>query len=385
MQIMGRVIVKEVTTRREMRDFIRIADKLYKGCQQYVPDLHISVRETFDPKKNSALKFSRLKPMVAYRDGKCVGRIMGIINPRANEKWKVKAVRFGMIDFIDDREVSAALLQSVEEWGSSQGMDTIEGPLGVTDFDKEGMLLTDFDSMGAMTEIYNYAYYPAHVEALGFGKAVDWLQVRIAVPKQVPEKYARTARLSKEMFGLKVRKVSAKEIYNGYGRKIFKLLNEAYSPLFGFTGFDESQVDDFCHSYVPLIDLRMVPIIENDKGELVSVAVTMGSISHALKRANGKLLPTGWYWLLRALKWHREHTAGLLLIAVRPDYQGLGVNALIFDDLIPLYNELGFRYAETGPQLETNVRELSQWQPLNPQMVKRRRCWIKKINTVTDK
>lgn len=381
---MCRVTVKEVKTRREMRDFIRIADKLYEGCPQYVPDLHISVRQTFDPKKNSALQFSTVKPFVAYRDGECVGRIVGIINPRANEKWKVKAVRFGMIDFIDDREVSAALIQTVEDWGSANGMDTIEGPLGVTDFDKEGMLLTDFDSMGAMTEIYNYPYYPAHVEALGFTKAVDWVQVRIAVPKEVPEKYARTARLSKEMFDLKVRKLTAKEIYDGYGQKIFQLFNEAYSPLFGFTGFDEKQVNDFCHAYIPLVDLRMVPIIENAKGELVSAAVTMGSISHALKRANGRLLPTGWYWLLRALKWHREHTAGLLLIAVRPDYQGLGVNALIFDDLIPLYNELGFRYAETGPQLETNVRELSQWQPLNPQTVKRRRCWIKKINTKTE-
>lgn len=376
---MCRVTVKEVKTRRDMRNFISVADKLYKHCQQYVPDLHISVRETFDPKKNSALEFSKLRPFVAYKDGKCVGRILGIINPRANEKWNVQAVRFGMIDFIDDREVSAALLQAVEDWGKSEGMNTIEGPLGVTDFDKEGMLLTDFDKMGAMTEIYNYAYYPDHISALGYEKAVDWVQVRIAVPKEVPAKYARTASLSKEMFDLKVRKLTAKEIYGGYGRKIFDLLNQAYSPLFGFTGFDEKQIDDFLHAYVPLIDLRMVPVIENEKGEIVAVAVTMGSISHALRRANGRLFPTGWYWLLRALKWHHEHTAGLLLIAVKPEYQGLGVNALIFDDLIPVYNQLDYRYAETGPQLENNVRELSQWNPLSPQIVKRRRCWIKKI------
>lgn len=376
---MCRVTVKEVKTRREMRDFISVADELYKHCPQYVPDLHISVRETFDPKKNSALEFSKLKPFVAYKDGKCVGRILGIINPRANEKWNVQAVRFGMIDFTDDRDVSAALLQAVEDWGKSEGMNTIEGPLGVTDFDKEGMLLTDFDKMGAMTEIYNYAYYQDHISALGYEKAVDWLQVRVVVPKEVPAKYARTARLSKEMFNLKVRKLTAKEVYGGYGRKIFDLLNQAYSPLFGFTGFDEKQIDDFLHAYVPLIDLRMVPIIENEKGEIVAVAVTMGSISHALRRANGRLFPIGWYWLLRALKWHHEHTAGLLLIAVKPEYQGLGVNALIFDDLIPVYNQLDYRYAETGPQLEDNVRELSQWKPLSPQIVKRRRCWIKKI------
>lgn len=362
-----------------MNEFIRFTDKLYADCAQYVPDLHSDVRDTFNPKKNAALQFVQLQPFIAFKDGSVVGRVVAIINPHANERWNNHVVRFGMIDFIDDREVSRALLDAVAAWGKERGMDTIQGPLGITDFDKEGMLLSDYDSLGAMTEIYNYPYYPEHMDALGFKKAVDWLQIRIATPPEVPAKYARVAKLSKELFGLHVRKLTAKEIFNGYGERIFDLLNQAYAPLFGFTGFDKKQSMDYLRQYVPLIDLRMVPVIENDKGEIICVAVTMGSLSHALRRAKGKLFPTGWFWLLRSLKWHREHTAGLLLIAVRPDYQGFGVNALIFDDLIPLYNQLDYRYAETGPQLETNVKELSQWKPLNPEMVKRRRCYTKSI------
>ena len=363
-----------------MNEFIRFTDKLYADCAQYVPDLHSDVRDTFNPKKNAALQFVQLQPFIAFKDGSVVGRVVAIINPHANERWNNHVVRFGMIDFIDDREVSRALLEAVAAWGKERGMDTIQGPLGITDFDKEGMLLSDYDSLGAMTEIYNYPYYPEHMDALGFKKAVDWLQIRIATPPEVPAKYARVAKLSKELFGLHVRKLTAKEIFDGgYGERIFDLLNQAYAPLFGFTGFDKKQSMDYLRQYVPLIDLRMVPVIENDKGEIICVAVTMGSLSHALRRAKGKLFPTGWFWLLRALKWHREHTAGLLLIAVRPDYQGFGVNALIFDDLIPLYNQLDYRYAETGPQLETNVKELSQWKPLNPEMVKRRRCYTKSI------
>ncbi len=376
---MGKVEVIKATTRKQMNAFIRFTDWLYSDCVQYVPALHSDVRDTFNPKKNAALRFVRLQPFIAYKDGKVAGRVAAIINPHANERWHNHVVRFGMIDFIDDREVSHALIDAVAEWGRERGMDTIQGPLGITDFDKEGMLLSDYDNMGAMTEIYNYPYYPDHMEALGFTKAVDWLQIRVAIPSEVPAKYVRVARLSRELFGLHVRKLTAKVIFNGYGERIFDLLNQAYAPLFGFTGFDKRQSMDYLRQYVPLIDLRMVPVIENDRGELISIAVTMGSLSHALRRAKGRLFPTGWYWLLRALKWHREHTAGLLLIAVRPDYQGLGVNALIFEDLIPLYNELDYRYAETGPQLETNVRELSQWRPLNPERVKRRRCYTKDI------
>lgn len=376
---MSNIVVKAANTKRIMDDFVKFPNELYKGSHEYVPDLDIDVRNTYNPKKNPGLKFSDAQPFVAYRDGKVVGRVAGVINHHANETWKTKNVRFSQIDFIDDEEVSKALINAVISWGKECGMDTIQGPLGITDYDKEGMLLESFDSMAAMTEYYNYPYYPKHMEALGFEKAVDWLQIRVKVPEEVPVKYARVSRLSKEMFGLHVRTITRKEVLNGYGIEIFKLLNAAYAPLFGFTPMSEGQAVEYIKHYLPLLNLDMVPVVEDDKGELIAITVTMTSLSHALRRTHGHLLPFGWFYLIRSLKWHPEHTAGLLLIAVRPDYQGLGVNALLFDYLIPVYNKMGIRYAETGPQLENNVKEISQWKPLNPQFVKRRRCWTKKI------
>ena len=378
---MRNIRIKKAESRQEMDDFVAFAKHVYEGCPYYVPDLDMDIRDTFDPDKNAGLEFSDIQAFVAYDDdGKAIGRIAGIINHHANKKWNVKNVRFGFIEFIDDIEVSKALLKAVEDWGRERGMTAIQGPMGIFDFDKEGMLVEDFDQTGSMITIYNHPYYPKHMEALGFTKEVDWVQIRIDIPQEVPEKYRRVTELAREMFGLHVKKLTKDDVYkNGYGRKVFQLLNTAYSPLFGYTEMSDRQIDDYVDRYFPLIDKAMLPLIENDKGELVGVAITMGSLSHALQKANGRLLPTGWYHLLKALKWKHEDKAELLLVAVRPDYQGLGVNALFFSDLIPVYNKYHFKWAETGPQLEDNVRELAQWKPLNPTIVKRRRCYKKAL------
>lgn len=376
---MRKVNVKEVNTEREMDDFVGLTERLYAGSPYYVPDMETDIRETFDPRKNAGLDFSDIQPFIAYDEhGNAVGRIVGIINHRANKKWHTKNVRFGFVEFIDDKDVSAALLKAVERWGRERGMDCIQGPMGIFDFDKEGMLVEDFDRIGSMVTIYNPPYYSEHLEALGYEKEVDWVQVSIEVPKDVPDKYARVAELSKEMFGLRSRKLTRADISRrGYGRKVFDLLNVSYSPLFGYTKLSDRQIDTYLKRYLPLLDLRMLSVVENEKGELVGVAITMPSLSQALRKSKGRLWPLGWFYLLRALKWRREEKAEMFLVAVRPDYQGLGVNALFFNDLIPVYNRLGFRYAETGPQLEDNVKELSQWKPLHPTFTKRRRCYKK--------
>ena len=376
---MRKVNVKEVNTEREMDDFVGLTERLYAGSPYYVSDMETDIRETFDPRKNAGLDFSDIQPFIAYDEhGNAVGRIVGIINHRANKKWHTKNVRFGFVEFIDDKDVSAALLKAVERWGRERGMDCIQGPMGIFDFDKEGMLVEDFDRIGSMVTIYNPPYYPEHLEALGYEKEVDWVQVTIEVPKDVPDKYARVAELSKEMFGLRSRKLTRADISRrGYGRKVFDLLNVSYSPLFGYTELSDRQIDTYLKRYLPLLDLRMLSVVENENGELVGVAITMPSLSKALRKSKGRLWPLGWFYLLRALKWRREEKAEMFLVAVRPDYQGLGVNALFFNDLIPVYNRLGFRYAETGPQLEDNVKELSQWKPLHPTFTKRRRCYKK--------
>lgn len=378
---MDRISIKRVENKHEMDEFVQFPKRLYKNNPYYVPDLETDIYDTFDPSKNAGLEFTDIQPFLAYNaHGNVVGRIAGIINHRANKKWHTRNVRFGFIEFIDDLKVSSSLLAAVEKWGKERGMEQIQGPLGICDFDKEGMLIEDFDQLGSMVTIYNPPYYPQHMENLGYQKEVDWVQICIEIPKEVPEKYVRVANLSKEMFGLKVRKLTNSDIYQkGYGRKIFKVLNEAYAPLFGYAELSDKQIDEFVNHYLPLIDKKLIPVVENAQGEVIGVAITMGSLSRALQKSNGNLFPFGWFHLIRALKWKREEKVEMLLVGIRPDYQGLGINALFFNDLIPIYNAYHFRYAETGPQLEDNVKELSQWKALNPTYTKRRRCYKKKL------
>lgn len=377
------IVIKEATSRKSMNDFIALPRRLYADNACYVPDLDIDIRNTFDPRKNAGLEHSDIVPFVAYdADGNVVGRIVGIINHKANEKWHTRCVRFTMIEFVDDERVSKALLDAVAEWGRERGMTHIQGPLGISDFDKEGMLVEDFDLCGSMITFYNPPYYPQHMERHGFKKEADWVQIQVQVPTEVPPLFNRVATRSLDMLGLKLRKVTRKELTKGgYSQRIFDLLNRAYSPLFGFTELSMRQVEDFVKTYIPLVDPQFISAVEDAKGELVGIAITMNSLAHALQKSKGRLFPLGWFHLLRSLKWKQEDKVELMLIAVHPDYQGKGVNAAFFVDLIPVYNSHGITWAETGPQLEDNVRELSQWRILGPKYVKRRRCYVREIES----
>ncbi len=373
------VIVTEATTRKELQRFARFANELYRHCPQYVPDLEMDIIQSFSPKHNPGLAFAHAVPFLAWREGKVVGRVAAIINHRANERWHTRTVRFGMFDFIDDIAVSQALLKKVACWGKAQGMDTIEGPLGITDFDKEGMLLSHFDRLSQIITYYNHPYYPQHMEQLGYEKAADWVQIRVTLPTEVPERYLKTTRLLQQMLSCHIRVLTKREVKEQWGQRIFALLNKAYAPLYGFSEISQEQVKAFVDAYLPLLDTRMMPVVVNDKGELLAAAVTMGSLSTSMQRTHGRLFPLGWAHLLWQIKVHHADTADLMLIGVRPDLQGMGLTALIFSYLIPLYREMGFRYAETGPQLEDNTKELSQWKYLDHEYIKRRRCYKRKL------
>lgn len=375
------VSIKKVTTRRELKTFIRFNYQLYKDNHYSVPDLYEDMLTTFSPRKNAAFDFCEAEYFLAYKDGRVAGRVAAIINNRANGTWNKKEVRFGWIDFIDDAEVSRALLETVERWGRSRGMTSIVGPLGFTDLDAEGMLIEGFDCLSTISTIYNYPYYPAHMDALGYTKAVDWIEKKIFVPAQVPEKFARVADIITKKYNLHVRKISSKkEIRNTrLAYDIFRLVNEAYAPLFGFSKMTERQIDSYVKTYMPLMDLRMVTLIENERNELIGVGISMASLSRAMQRAKGRLWPLGWFHLLKALFWKHDAMLDLLLVAVKPEYQNKGVNALLFTDLIPIYNKMGFRWAETNPELETNGKVQSQWQYLESEQHKRRRCYTKTL------
>lgn len=371
------VEIKKVTTKSELKRFIRFNYEFYKDNPYSVPDLYDDMLNTFSPKKNAAFEFCEADYFLALRDGKIVGRVAAIINRRANEKWNRKTVRFGWIDFIDDMEVSTALIDTVKQWGKERGMTEIEGPLGFTDMDAEGMLVEGFDQLSTMATIYNYPYYPQHMERLGLSKSADWVEMKIYVPDAIPEKHRRISEIIAKRYNLHIRKLkSKKEVrQSGVAHDIFRLINDAYTPLFGYSRMTERQIDQYVKMYVPVLDLRMVSIVENEQNEIVAVGISMASLSRALQKAKGRLLPFGWYHLLKALMWKRPKVLDLLLVAVRPDYQGKGVNALLFTDLIPVYKELGFEYAESNPELEMNEKVQNQWQYFKTEQHKRRRCF----------
>lgn len=371
------VEIKKVTTKAELKKFIRFNYEFYKDNPYSVPDLYDDMLNTFSPQKNAAFEFCEADYFLALRDGKIVGRVAAIINRRANDTWNKHTVRFGWIDFIDDIEVSTALINTVKEWGRERGMTEIEGPLGFTDMDAEGMLIEGFDQLSTMATIYNYPYYPQHMERLGMEKSADWVEMKIYVPDHIPEKHQRISQIIARKYNLHTRKIkSKKEIREtGIAHDIFRLINDAYTPLFGYSRMTEHQIDQYVKMYVPVLDLRMVSIVENEQNEIVAVGISMASLSRALQKAKGRLLPFGWFHLLKALMWKRPKVLDLLLVAVRPDYQGKGVNALLFTDLIPVYKELGFEYAESNPELEMNEKVQNQWQYFKTEQHKRRRCF----------
>lgn len=371
------VEIKKVTTKAELKKFIRFNYEFYKDNPYSVPDLYDDMLNTFSPQKNAAFEFCEADYFLALRDGKIVGRVAAIINRRANDTWNKHTVRFGWIDFIDDIEVSTALINTVKEWGRERGMTEIEGPLGFTDMDAEGMLIEGFDQLSTMATIYNYPYYPQHMERLGMEKSADWVEMKIYVPDHIPEKHQRISQIIARKYNLHIRKIkSKKEIREtGIAHDIFCLINDAYTPLFGYSRMTERQIDQYVKMYVPVLDLRMVSIVENEQNEIVAVGISMASLSRALQKAKGRLLPFGWFHLLKALMWKRPKVLDLLLVAVRPDYQGKGVNALLFTDLIPVYKELGFEYAESNPELEMNEKVQNQWQYFKTEQHKRRRCF----------
>lgn len=367
--------VLKVSSRKELKTFARFGNKLYKGNKYYVPSMPNDDMATFDPNHNGAFAFSEAELYLAYKDGQLVGRVAAIINHKANEAWNVKQVRFGWIDFIDDLEVSAALLDAVAEFGRQRGMTQIVGPLGFIDFDPEGMLVEGFDRISTMALIYNHPYYPEHMKKHGYEKETGWIENRITIPEELPEKYLRVADVVRRRYNLNVRKFTSRQIRkDGYGRKFFALINKTYCDLYGYSVLSDKQIDDFVNQYLTLIDTRMLTFIEDENGELVAAGISMPSIAEALQKCRGELFPFGWWHLLKAMFWKRSDTVELLLIGVLPEWQSRGVVALLFEDLFSTYIKLGFKYAETNAMLEDNIKIQNMFEHFDKEQRKKR--WV---------
>lgn len=376
------ITIKKVSGKSDLKKFIRFNYELYKDNEYFVPELYSDMVDTLSRDKNAAFEFCEAEYFLAYKDGNLVGRIAAIINKVANERWNVKAVRFGWVDFIDDLEVSEALFKAVEQWGKERGMEQIQGPLGFTDFDPEGMLIEGYEELSTMATVYNYPYYPVHMEKLGYEKEVDWVEFKIYIPDEIPEKHRRISDLIQRKYNLKVKKYSStRALAKDYGQAVFDLMNEAYSPLYGYSPLSPKQIKQLIKVYLPILDPRMVTLICDADEQLVAVGISMASLSDALRKSKGLLFPFGWYHLFKALfTKKRSKILDLLLVAVKPEYQNKGINALLFSDLIPVYQSLGFEYAESNPELEENGKVQAQWEYFKTEQHKRRRAFTKKIS-----
>ena len=373
------VVIKEVTSKKELKKFVKFNIDLYKGNPYHVPGLIEEEMVTLDKKKNPAFEVCDAIYFLAYKDGKIAGRIAGMINRKSNEVWNQQRARFGFLDFIDDTEVVNALFEAVEKWAAQQGMKEIHGPMGFTDMDHEGMLIEGFDQLGTMAAIYNYPYYPQHMERMGYSKDQDWHEFKIYIPEGIPEKHQRIGEIVKKKYGLKTMKFKkTKEIWP-YAQKIFETLNEAYAPLYGFAPLTQKQIDYYVKMYIPMIRLDLVTLIIREEDDtVVGFGISLPSLSKAMQKAKGHLFPFGWIHLLKALK-TKPKVIDLYLTGVLPEYQNKGVNALLFNDLIPVYIGLGVEYAESNPELASNNAVQAQWDYFKREHHKTRRAYIKNL------
>lgn len=388
---MANIAVSQITSSKEMRAFVRFNYELYKDCPQAVPDLLEDTLETFDPRRNPAFRFCEAAFFLARKDGRIVGRVAAIINTRANTRWERQDVRFGWIDFIDDIEVSRALLEAVEQWGRQRGMTRIVGPLGFTDLDPEGMLTEGYDQLSTLCSIYNYPYYPQHIAKLGFEKEVGWVERKVFIPRGEHEankaKYFRIAQMVQQRYGFRLRHFRSKsEIKKGgYVKKMLDVVNRAYVDLYGFSQLDDQQKEWYASRFLMLLDRRFLSVVENAEGEIIGIGVCMPSLSLAVQKAKAKLFPFGWWHIVSELYFKRKHQIlDMLLVGVLPEYQEKGANALFFADMIPGGISGGYEWAETNPQLEDNLAGQMQWKNLDCCIHKRRAVFAKKLNPQKD-
>lgn len=380
---MAKIEIVKVETKKQLTQFIDLHYDLYEGNEYDAPNLFSDDWNTLSKDKNAAFDFSEAEYFLAYKDGKLVGRVAAIINNKSNTTWNRKDVRFGWLDMIDDIEVTKALMNAVEEYGKSKGMTHVCGPLGFTDMDPEGMLTEGFDQLGTMATEYNYAYYPEHFRQMGNWEVDNkYIEYKLYVPKEVPERYAKVAAMIQKRYNLQIKKFTKQEVLKeGLGHRLFEIINESFAHLYGYNELSKRQIDQYVDMYLKLVDLDLVTgVMDGNTGQIIGVGITMPSLTKALQKCRrGRLFPFGWWHIMRALYFHKTEVVDLLLVAVTPEYRTKGANALLFADLIPRYVKYGFKWGETHVEMENNEKVQAQWESLDREIHKRRICWRREI------
>nr|WP_314496758.1 GTP cyclohydrolase [uncultured Chryseobacterium sp.] len=370
---MSEVSILEVKTPNELKQFVKFPMDLYRNSPYYVPSFIKDELNVWNPQENPALQYSEAKQYLALKDQKVVGRIAVIINHKEEKELGIRKVRFGWIDFIDDREVSKALIDTVISYAKQHEIDKIEGPMGFTNLDKAGMLTFGFEKIATMIGIYNHEYYPQHIEDLGLTKEKEWVEFEMNFPKILPPKVEKFSKLIAEKYNLRVLEFQNKEEILPYVKPMFKLLDETYKHLSTYTPISEEQIKTYKEKFFPMIAKNYVICVVDEHDELVSFAVTMPSYSKALQKAKGKLFPFGWWHFMQAQK--KNDRANFYLIGIHPEYQRRGVTAIIFKEIFVRFNNMGIDFAETNPELEENKSVQVLWQDYNPVNHKRRRTY----------
>ena len=378
---MSEVKIIEVNTksRSQLKKFVEFPNKMYKDVPQFVPAFYADDMADWSD-KNPAYQYCEAKAFLAYRGEQIVGRIGAILSKKSNETWGNNRIRFTQVDFIDDREVSKALFDTIENWAKERGCTEVHGPLGFCDMDREGMLVEGFDKRNMFITYYNYPYYNEHITSLGYAKDVDWVEFKINVPKEGDEVYQKIHKIAQKVMekgNYHKAQLDRKSQYKPYIKKVFELVNIAYAHLYGVVELVPDQIEKYAGKFIPLINPDYCCLVLDENEELAGFGVCAPSVAAALKKSEGKLFPTGWMGVLKAL---RKNTAvDLLLIAVRPELQNRGINAIIIDHIMQSCIKNGIEYAESGPQLELNSKVLSQWKEFNAELHKRRRCYVKQL------
>ena len=370
--------VKEVTTKKDLKKWIEFPNSLYKNNEYYVPFLANDEKETFSPDKNPAYAFCETKMFLAYKEDKIVGRIAGLINHAYNKKWNKNAIRFTRFDFIDDYEVSKALFNTVVAWGKENGLTEIMGPIGFTDMDHEGMLIEGFEEFNLSITFYNHPYYIDHMERLGLQKDIDWFEYRINVPESLDPRFAKISNRICEKNNYSVVTYNNRKVLYNDALEAFKIIDVAFSKLYGTVPLTSEVIKHAIDGYVPVVNLDYVCSIKDKDGNIIGFGVLVPSIAKALKKSDGKMLPFGVFRLLRALN-GKNDTLEMFFVAVKPEYQSLGLPAILINTLAPKIIENGVKYCETGPMLETNTAIHSMWRHFEKRQHRRRRCYIKDI------
>ena len=373
------VVVKEVITNAEKKKWVDFPNKLYKKVENYVPFMFNDEMDTFNPKINPAFEFCEARMFLAYKDKKIVGRIAGVINHAANKKWNTNYIRYTRFDFIDDFEVSSALLNAVIEWGKERGYTGIIGPIGFTDMDHEGMLVEGYNEFNMSFTYYNHPYYLTHMEKLGLSKEVDWVEYQLTVPKQVNPRHQKISEYLQKKYGYELVVYNDRKKLSADAFEAFKVIDVAFSVLYGSVPLTDKVIEKCLADYIPLVNLRYICSVKDREGKIVGFAVLVPSLAKALKKSNGKMFPFGIFRLLKALK-GKNDTLEMYFLAVSPEHQGKGVPAIIIAQIIKVLIEDGIKICETGPELENNSAMRTLWDGFDTiREHKRRRCFKKDI------